>query len=133
MHALLIGGAIALGIYLLGLLVLLLMGRRDDATALARFVPDCAVLFSRLLRDPAIRRSRKVLLVLLIAYLSSPIDLVPDFLPVIGLLDDAILVALVLRFILRDCEASTLEKHWPGPPGSLRVVLRLAGSGPPIP
>ncbi|HJZ61020.1 MAG TPA: DUF1232 domain-containing protein [Miltoncostaeaceae bacterium] len=108
--------------------VLLLAGRRDDARALAGFVPDCLVLVSRLLRDPRVPRRRKLLLVGLAAYLALPIDLVPDFIPVAGQLDDALVVALVMRRFLRSGGAELTREHWPGPERSLRLVLRLAGT-----
>ena len=66
-------------------------------------------------------------MVAVVAYLASPIDLVPDFIPVIGLLDDAIVVALALRSVLRAGGPELVRRHWPGPEESLRVVLRLAG------
>ncbi len=80
---------------------LIIAGRRGDAAALARFIPDCVVLFRRLVTDPRVPRRRKLLLLALVAYLVMPLDLVPDFIPVAGQLDDAILVALVLRIVLR--------------------------------
>ena len=73
-------------------------------------------------------RARKVALVLLVAYLASPIDLVPDFIPVAGKLDDAILVALTLRGLVRGAGAELLHEHWPGPQSSLALLLRLAGA-----
>ena len=60
----------------------------------------------------------------LIAYLALPIDLVPDFFPVVGQLDDAVVVALVLRRILRTADRDTIEQRWPGPPQSLALILR---------
>ena len=108
---------------------LLLAGRRADAAAFARFVPDCVVLFRRLLSDPRVSRGRKVLLLALVAYLVMPLDLVPDFIPVAGQLDDAILVALVLRAIVRTGGAELLTEHWPGPERSLDVIRRLTLSG----
>ena len=83
------------------MLALAIAGRRDTARAVAGFVPDCAVLFKRLAAEPRVARRQKVALVLLGAYLAMPLDLVPDFIPVAGQLDDAILVALVLRWIVR--------------------------------
>lgn len=68
---------------------------------MARFIPDCLILFRRLLADPRINHWRKLLLGALLVYLAFPLDLVPDFIPVAGQLDDVILVALVLRTILR--------------------------------
>jgi uncharacterized membrane protein YkvA (DUF1232 family) len=86
------------------------------------------ILVQRLLRDPALPRSRKLALWALLAYLALPIDLVPDFLPVIGVLDDAILAALALRFVLRGAPAGRLAELWPGPPEGLAVVSRLAAT-----
>jgi uncharacterized membrane protein YkvA (DUF1232 family) len=107
---------------------LLVAGRRGDARALAAFIPDCMVLFRALLRDPRVPMGRKVLLAALVAYLAMPIDLVPDFIPVAGQLDDAIIVALVLRSVLRSGGQELLREHWRGPDRSLDAVLRLAGN-----
>ena len=104
--------------------VLALAGRRGDALAVARFVPDCVVLFTRLLGDPRVARWRKALLLVVLAYLASPIDLVPDFLPVIGQLDDAIIVVLVLRALLRAGGSPLLHELWPGPEASRRLIQR---------
>jgi uncharacterized membrane protein YkvA (DUF1232 family) len=125
---LLITAACALALYLALLLTLLLLGRRADVRAWAGFVPDCAVLFNRLLRDDRVPRSHKLLIGALIGYLALPFDLVPDFIPVAGQLDDAIMVAFVLRAILRRSGAALVHEHWPGPPSSLAIMLRLAGS-----
>jgi uncharacterized membrane protein YkvA (DUF1232 family) len=108
------------------ILVLVLLGRREDARAVARFVPDCVVLFRRLLADDRVRRRDKLLLAALVPYLLLPVDLVPDFIPVAGQLDDAVLVALVLRRVLRSAGRDVVEEHWPGPRTSLAYVLRLA-------
>jgi uncharacterized membrane protein YkvA (DUF1232 family) len=69
-----------------------------------------------------------VLLGALLAYLLSPIDLVPDFVPVAGHLDDALLIALALRHLLRAAGPEAVRAHWPGPERSLDVVLRVAQS-----
>ena len=122
---------IALGAVMLvyGALVaaLVLAGRGEQARALARFVPDCLVLFKGLVSDPQVSRARKLMLLALLAYLVMPVDLIPDFIPVAGQLDDAILVALVLRTVLRSAGGEVVREHWPGPHSSLNVVLRLAG------
>jgi uncharacterized membrane protein YkvA (DUF1232 family) len=124
----LVGAAITLLLYGLFLLALLVAGRRADARAWAGFIPDCVVLFSRLVRDPRVPLPSKVLLGALIGYLALPFDLVPDFIPVIGVLDDAIVVALVLRVVLRASGPELVRAHWPGPEASLGTVLRLAGA-----
>lgn len=105
---------------------LVLAGRRSDARAMATFIPDCIRLVSRLSRDPRVPRRRKLLLLALVAYLASPIDLVPDFIPVAGQLDDAIVVGLVLRHIVRAGGESLIRELWPGRERSLALVLRLA-------
>ena len=113
-------------IWAAGLALLVALGRVSDAAALARFVPDCLVLFKRLLADPRVPRRRKVLIVLALGYLALPFDLVPDFIPVAGQLDDALLVALVLRAVLRSAEPGLLAHHWPGQPQSLAILKRVA-------
>ncbi len=105
---------------------LLLAGRREEARALVGFIPDCVVLFRRLLADERIPRRRKLVLLALVAYLAMPFDLVPDFIPVAGQLDDAIVVAAVLRSVLRAGGPDLLRQHWPGPPASLSALMRLS-------
>jgi len=124
--------ALSLGLIVLSwaalVVALLLSGRRADARALAGFVPDCVVVVSRLLRDERVPRRRKLLLAALVAYLAMPFDLIPDFIPVAGQLDDVLIVALVLRRFLRSGGEGLVREHWPGPERSLQVVLRAAGS-----
>jgi uncharacterized membrane protein YkvA (DUF1232 family) len=117
--------------YVALVVALVLIGRRGDARAVAGFVPDCVVILMRLLADAHVSRWRKAVLAGVIAYLATPIDLVPDFIPVAGQLEDAILVAPVLRTVLRGAGSSLVTEHWPGPQQSLRVILRLAGSASP--
>lgn len=128
LEALVIGLAAALVVYAAAVGALVLAGRRTDAAALARFIPDCVVLVQRLLRDPRVPLRSRLLLGALLLYLLSPIDLVPDFVPVAGQLDDALVVALALRHLLRAAGPETMRGHWPGPARSLDVVLRLAQS-----
>ena len=82
------------------------------------------MLFRRLLADERIPRRRKLALVALLGYLASPIDLVPDFIPVVGQLDDVLAVVLVLRFVLRSADDDLLAEHWPGPPQALALLRR---------
>jgi uncharacterized membrane protein YkvA (DUF1232 family) len=121
----LLGVAAVVVLYALAVGALVIAGRRGDARALASFIPDCVVLVKRLLGDPRVPRRRKLLLAALAVYLASPIDLVPDFVPVAGQLDDAIVVALVLRAIVRAGGDDLLREHWPGPERSLDVIRRL--------
>src|SRR5919198_417711 len=116
---------VVVGLWLALIGGLALLGHRAAARELAAFVPDCLVLFRRLLRDPRVPRRAKLALAVLVAYLALPFDLVPDFIPVAGQLDDAILVALVLRSVLRDAGPGLVREHWPGPPESLGAMLRL--------
>jgi uncharacterized membrane protein YkvA (DUF1232 family) len=107
-------------------LALVIAGRRESARALAGFIPDCVVLCSRLLGDARVPRRKKALLIALTGYLALPFDLVPDFIPVAGQLDDVVIVALVLHSLLRGDGESLVREHWPGPENSLALVLRLA-------
>jgi uncharacterized membrane protein YkvA (DUF1232 family) len=123
---LLLGLGLTVCVYAAFVAVLVLAGRRSDARALATFIPDCLVLFRALLRDPRVPSRRKGLILALIAYLAMPFDLVPDFIPVAGQLDDAIIVAFVLRSVLRAGGPQLLREHWRGPERSLDVLMRLA-------
>lgn len=121
---------VAVGAFLLlyaaFVLVLVVAGRRESARALAGFIPDCVVFCGRLLGDPRVPRRKKALLIALTGYLALPFDLVPDFIPVAGQLDDVVIVALVLRSLLRSGGEPIVREHWPGPESSLSLVLRLA-------
>lgn len=122
----LIAFAGALFAYAGAVLALVVVGRRTDARALAGFVPDCLVLCRRLLADSRVPRRHKALLAGLVGYLASPLDLIPDFIPLVGQLDDVLIAAVVLRTVRRGVRRSILRQHWPGPPQSLRVVERIA-------
>ncbi len=126
-QGILIGLGAALLVYALFLVWLIVAGRKEEARAFVGLVPDFVVLFRRLLSDRRVPRRRKLVLAALIPYLAMPFDLVPDFIPVAGYLDDAIIVAFVLRHVLRGSGPELIEEHWPGPPTSLALVLRLAG------
>jgi uncharacterized membrane protein YkvA (DUF1232 family) len=121
---------IAVGLYLVGIAALIAAGRREDARALAGFIPDCAVLVSRLARDDRISTPRRAALFIVLGYLALPIDLVPDFLPGIGQLDDAVVLGLALRVIVRGGGSALVREAWPGPEASLTLVLRAAGLEP---
>jgi uncharacterized membrane protein YkvA (DUF1232 family) len=125
---LLLAAACLLVVYAAFVVALIMAGRREVARGLAGFIPDCIVLVKRLVADPRVPRRRKLLLGLVAGYLAMPVDLVPDFIPVAGQLDDAVVVALALRSLLRASGSELLREHWPGPESSLGVVLRLIGA-----
>jgi hypothetical protein len=129
-ESLTVGLGAAVVLYSVLVAVLFLCGRRAEAGAAAIFVPGCLVLFGRLLRDRRVPRREKLLLGAVAGYLAVPIDLVPDFIPIAGQLDDVVLVLVVLRRLLRKVGSAIVQAHWPGPPTSLRLLLRLAGYGP---
>jgi uncharacterized membrane protein YkvA (DUF1232 family) len=104
-------------------------GRHEDARAMTTFIPDCIVLVTRLARDARVPRRRKLVLFALVGYLALPFDLVPDFIPIAGQADDAVIVALILRHFVKAGGEPLIRELWPGPERSLRVILRLAGGG----
>jgi uncharacterized membrane protein YkvA (DUF1232 family) len=112
----------------LGLVVALWVARPDAVrlTELLRLLPDLLRLLARLARDDSLPRGVRVRLWLLLGYLALPVDLVPDFIPVIGYADDAVVVALALRSVVRRAGPEALERNWPGTPDGLAAVLRLA-------
>lgn len=125
-------GTVAASLLLLwaALLGLLWLRRPDDADRLRealRLLPDVVRLVRRLVADASLPRGVRLRLWLLLAYLASPVDLIPDVLPVIGWADDVVVVALVLRAVVRRAGSDALARHWPGTPDGLVVVRRLAG------
>lgn len=123
--------AVALAALWVGfILVLVALGRGEQVRAVARLIPDLVVLFRRLLGDRRVPRRSKAAVALTLAYLASPIDLVPDFIPVAGQLDDAIVVGLLLRWALRRCDPALVRELWPGPQAGLTLIERLAGLNP---
>lgn len=130
----LFGGVVA-GLILLWLILVAVLwlnrGSETRARELVRLLPDTVRLVSRLARDRSLPTGVRVRLWLLLAYLLMPIDLVPDFIPVIGYADDAIVVALVLRSVVRRAGLDAVQRHWPGTTQGLATVERLAGlAGP---
>ncbi len=122
---------ILLGTWLFLMMILTLVRPRDiDLREATRLVPDVARLIGRLARDPSLGWGPRVRLLVLFAYLASPIDIVPDFVPVVGYADDVIVVAVALRSVVRHAGAEALHEHWGGSAAGLAVVRRLAGLDP---
>lgn len=123
----LIAVGVSLAVYASAVGALYAMGRRSAARGLAGFIPDLLILVRGLLRDPRVPRNRKFLLGALAIYLALPFDIVPDFIPVAGALDDVLLVALVLRSLVKGAGREVVEDNWRGPRESLALVFRAAG------
>ena len=122
-----IGGGVV--VLWLALVAALWVGRPDDVRLrdALRLLPDVVRLLRRLASDRELPRGVRVRLWLLLGYLVLPVDLVPDFIPVIGYADDAVIVAVALRSVTRRAGSEAIARHWPGTPDGLAAVLRLAG------
>jgi uncharacterized membrane protein YkvA (DUF1232 family) len=119
--------AVAVGLMVAGWAVMMLLARRlppGPLRELARFIPDCVTTVRRLRGDARVPRRAKIAVVLAGLWLASPIDLLPEFLPVIGPLDDVVVVALTLRYAARQVPRQVLLDAWPGDP---RLLERLLG------
>jgi uncharacterized membrane protein YkvA (DUF1232 family) len=124
-----IGILIAIVALWIALVVALIVIRPKDLRLgdAARLMPDLLRLIAALARDGALPRRTRAWLWILLGYLASPIDIIPDFIPVIGFADDVIIAYLVLRHVFRVAGAQQLEQHWKGTPEGLTVVRRFLG------
>jgi uncharacterized membrane protein YkvA (DUF1232 family) len=113
-------------LYVVLVLALIVSGRHVAAKELALLVPNLVLLFKDLARDPAVPRGPKIALAIGVVWLISPIDLLPEFLPVLGPLDDAVVAALVLRYLVRRAGPDVVRRHWRGDPATLDIILRAA-------
>ena len=125
------GGAILLSWLALVITLVVVRPRGNLLRESLRLLPDLVRLLKNLATDPTMPRTVRVRLVLLMAYLALPIDLVPDFIPVLGYADDAIIVVAVLRSVVRRVGVEALRGHWPGTPDGFAALCRLAGLGLP--
>lgn len=100
---------------------------KASAMDVVRLLPDVLRMAARLARDPVTPRSSRIALAGLAVWIASPIDLIPEFLPVIGPLDDIVVAAIVLRWVGRRIGVGALRAHWPGTPEGFALVLRLLG------
>jgi len=123
-----IAGAIGGGLLVLSWGLLIVLARTLPPgllRELASFIPDCATLIRRLRKDPRVPRSARIAVGFALVYVLSPIDLIPEFLPVIGPLDDVVVVALVLRWAARRVPRDAIHEAWPG---DQALLDRLLGS-----
>ena len=111
----------------LAFIVVLLLTKPDHTTLreTARLIPDTARLIRRLGADRTLRRGVRIRLWFLLAYLALPIDIVPDFIPVVGYADDAIITGLILRNVVKRAGPDKVCEHWPGTPEGLATLSRL--------
>lgn len=125
----LVGAAAALVVAwsLLVVGLLLVRPRGPISREALRLLPDVLRLLRRLAADPTVPRGVRVRLGLLMAYLALPVDLVPDFVPVLGHADDAIVVTLVLRGVVRRAGIEVVRGHWPGSADGFAALRRLTG------
>lgn len=119
--------ALALAVTWLALVIVLVVVRPRGGllSESLRLLPDVLRLVRRLAADPTLPRGIRVRLGLLLVYLASPLDLIPDFIPVIGYADDAILVTWVLRTVVRRAGLDAVRAHWPGTPDGFTALTRL--------
>ena len=127
-----VGLAVSLGLaWLVFVAVLALWRPRGiDLAEAKRLVPDVVRLLRSLASDRSVPRGVRRRLTLLLVYLALPLDVVPDFVPVLGYADDVIVVALVLRSVVRRAGPDSLDRHWRGTPTGLALVRRLVGLDP---
>jgi len=126
---LLAGAGAALLLAWLALVVALVLARPRGAllTEALRLLPDVLRLIRRLAADPDLPRGARIRLGALLVYLAVPIDLIPDFIPVLGYADDAIIVTAVLRSVVRRAGIGAVRAHWPGTDDGFAALARLTG------
>lgn len=124
-----VGGLLVLWVLLIAALAWVSRGQADKIRMVdaLRLAPDVVRLVRRLASDDRVPRKVRVGLGLLLVYLLLPIDLVPDFIPVIGYADDAVIVMLVLRYVTRQAGKDALDRHWPGAPQGLTALRTVIG------
>jgi len=127
---LLVGVAAAVVVWLVAVGALFVFGRVGAARELLGLIPNLLLLFKDLVRDERVPRGAKVWLGVAAVWLASPIDLIPEFIPVLGPLDDAIVAAAVLRHLVRRAGSDVVYEHWRGDPATIGRVLRLFGADP---
>jgi len=133
LRTLLIVAAVTIAVWMLSWVLMVTLARRLPPGLLrqaAEFLPACVTTARRLRRDPAVPRRSRIALGIAVLWVLSPIDLLPEFLPVIGPLDDVVAVVVLLRYAARRIPRATLLDAWPGDPA---LLLRLIGPERPAP
>ncbi len=125
MRGVLIAVAVVAAVWIVAIVALWIFGRKLAAAQLARAIPDMIALCRGLMRDPRVPNGSKLLLGGALVWIASPIDLVPEFIPVLGPLDDVIVVGLVLRHLVKRAGVEVVQEHWRGDPRVLRAALRV--------
>ena len=125
MRTLIVALAVAAAAWILAIVGLVIAGRRTHAKELALLIPNLLSLLRGLIHDPRVGRFDKFLLVVAVAWVASPIDLIPEFIPVFGPLDDVVVVALILRRLVRHAGPELVSDHWRGDPDLMRKILKL--------
>jgi len=120
---------VVIAIWIVVVVVLVVVGRFVLARELALLVPNLIRLFGGLLRDARVPLRAKIVLAVATVWLASPIDLIPEFIPIVGSVDDAVVAALALRFVLRTTDGAIVREHWRGDPATLERLLRLVSWG----
>ena len=118
------------GVWLCAVAALSFLGKRTAAREVAMILPNLLLLFRGLLRDPRCPRRSKALLIFAAAWIASPIDLIPEFIPFLGPLDDAVMAALVLRHVLKKAGPEVIRDHWRGDPATIELLLPALGLRP---
>ena len=124
-----LGLAVSLAAIWLALLLVLLLAPPQGLVArdAVRALPDVVRLLRRLAAEGALDRGSRIRVALLLAYMAWPFNLIPNFIPVVGQIDDAILATVVIRSVYRRAGADVLRRHWPGSPAGLEAMMRLLG------
>ena len=114
-----------IGIWIVVVVILVIVGRVLLARELALVLPNLIRLFNGLLRDRRVGLPAKIVVGIAGLWLASPIDLIPEFIPLVGSLDDAVVAALALRFVLSTTDGAVVRENWRGDPATLERLLRL--------
>jgi len=120
---------VLIAVWIVVVVILVVVGRILLARELALLLPNLIRLFGGLLRDGRVPLRAKVVLAVATLWLASPIDLIPEFIPIVGSLDDAVVAAVALRFVLRTTDGAVVREHWRGDPATLERLLRLVSWG----